>query len=154
MLSFFSRIVSRKPDWIPVSDFVSDAAIFSLVFTEGWQVNKRPKKAIHTFYHPDLNGVLQISAYQHPNTNYEYDINCELEDSKRHYVPEIVSLEPHQAIMYAINHDNIHQYCWIIGQNNKKVFITYTTSEPDERKLDIEFQEIVTQLSISRIIFE
>ena len=141
----YNNLTTKKIDF-----FESDN--FSIKFRRNWrQLRKIGNKSIADFINlKNYIGVLQISSFQHSDKNYVFDINeslAEIEQSG--HKAEIKNISQYQSAVYPLNYEDekLYQFRFEFGHKNRRLFITLTFDNINEKVTENNYNEIVKILN-------
>lgn len=149
-----NKIIYNKLTTKKVEAF--ESALFSIKFTPNWrQVRKLRNNDILEFINiqEDI-GLLQISSFKHSESSYEYDINKSIKELKENgFNSEVKTISSYQSLVYAINfkEDNLYQFRFEIGEKNKRVFITLTFENKNDKLINNNYEKAIKILNSIKI---
>ena len=141
----YNNLTTKKVDFFESNNF-------SIKFGHNWrQKRKLGNKSIADFINlKNYIGILQISSFQHSNKNYVFDLKeslSEIEQSGHKAV--IKDISKYQSAVYALNYtdEKLYQFRFEFGYKNKRLFITLTFDNNNDKEVDENYNEVIKILN-------
>ena len=141
----YNNLTTKKVDFYESNNF-------SIKFRRNWrQIRKIGNKSVADFINlKDYIGILQISSFQHSDKNYVFDINESIAEIEQNgHKAEIKNISEYQSVVYALNYVNekLYQFRFEFGHKNKRLFITLTFDNTNDRVITENYNEILKILN-------
>ncbi len=141
----YNNLTTKKVDFF-------DSNNFSIKFRRNWrQIRKIRNKTVTDFINlkKDI-GILQISSFQHSDKNYVFDLTESISEIEQNgHKAEIKNISEYQSVVYALNYkdEKLYQFRFEFGFKNKRLFITLTFENINEKVIEDNYNEIVKILN-------
>ncbi len=141
----YNNLTTKKVDFYESNNF-------SIKFRRNW---RQARKIWNTSVADFINlkndiGILQISAFQHSDKNYVFNINESISEIEQNgHKPEIKNISEYQSVVYAINYEdkNLYQFRFEFGYKNKRLFITLTFENTSDKEINKNYDEAIKILN-------
>ncbi len=137
----YNNLTTKKVDFFESNNF-------SIRFRRDWrQIRKFRNKSVADFINQKKDiGILQISSFKNSDKNYVFDLNKSISEIERNgYKAEIKNISEYQSAVYALNYkdEKLYQFRFEFGFKNKRLFITLTFENINEKVIEDNYNEIV-----------
>ena len=141
----YNNLTTKKVDFFESNNF-------SIRFRRNWrQIRKIGNKSVADFINlKNYIGILQISSFQHSDKNYIFDLDESISEIERNgHNSEIKNISEYQSVVYALSYENdkLYQFRFEFGHKNKRLFITLTFDNINEKVIEDNYNEIVKILN-------
>ncbi|MEZ4802316.1 MAG: hypothetical protein R2797_06050 [Gelidibacter sp.] len=141
----YNNLTTKKVD-------IFESNNFSIKFQSNWrQLRKTGNKTISDFINlKNYIGILQISSFQHSDENYVFDLKESLSEIEQNgHKAEIKNISQYKSAVYALNYEDekLYQFRFEFGHKNKRLFITLTFDNTNDKVIAENYNEIVKILN-------